>query len=71
MQGTLMPLAAQRGLTDKETSVFLLLASGKTTQEVAGELYLASSTVRVHASRIYQKLDVHSREEFDELIKRL
>ncbi len=68
---TLAPFAAQHGLTDKETSVFFLLAAGKTSQEVAGELYLAGSTVRVHSSRIYQKLGVHSREEFDALVKGL
>ncbi len=67
----LAPFAAQHGLTDKETSVFFLLASGKTSQEAANELYLASSTVRVHSSRIYQKLGVHSREEFDALVGRL
>ncbi|MBR2836103.1 MAG: helix-turn-helix transcriptional regulator [Coriobacteriales bacterium] len=59
------------GLTDKELSVFILMVRGMSTKEIAAEFYLAPSTVRVHTSKIYQKLDVHNREEFDKLVKTL
>ena len=65
----LADFAAEHGLTDKEKSVFFLLASGKSSKDIADELYLASGTVRAHTSKIYQKLGVHSRAEFDELVK--
>lgn len=63
--------AAEHGFTDKEGSVFILMVRGRTIQEIADELYLAKSTVRVHMSKIYQKLGVHSREKFDERTREL
>lgn len=60
--------AVARGLTEKERDVFFLMASGKSAKDIAGELYLASGTVRAHTSKIYQKLGVHTRREFDELV---
>ncbi|HEY4578903.1 MAG TPA: LuxR C-terminal-related transcriptional regulator, partial [Savagea sp.] len=40
-----------------------LVAEGKTTKEIAGELYLAPGTVRNYISTIFEKLDVGNRIE--------
>lgn len=71
LAGGLEEFAASRGLTDKEKDVFFLMAGGKATQQIADELYLAAGTVRAHTSKIYQKLGVHTRKEFDELVRPL
>ena len=59
--------AKERGLSQRELSVFLLLVEGKETTEIGSELFIAQSTVRAHISRIYEKLGVHSRQELRQL----
>lgn len=56
-------LTEQYHLTPREASVLLLLIKKRDTAHIAEELFLAQSTVRVHISSIYKKLDVHSRQE--------
>ncbi|WP_174614208.1 response regulator transcription factor [Virgibacillus ihumii] len=48
-------------LTDREMEILLLIAQGKTNQEIADELYIALKTVKVHVSNILGKLEVHDR----------
>jgi two-component system nitrate/nitrite response regulator NarL len=48
----------QPQLTDREREVLVLLATGRTAPQIAGELDLAVSTVRSHLQKIYQKLGV-------------
>ncbi|MBD7984013.1 response regulator transcription factor [Sporosarcina sp. Sa2YVA2] len=50
-------------LTDRESQVLELVAEGKTTKEIAGELYLTQGTVRNYISTILEKLDVGNRIE--------
>ncbi len=50
-------------LTPREASVVELLVQGKTTAEIAEELFCAQSTVRAHMSNANKKMGVHSREE--------
>ena len=50
-------------LTERETEVLRLVAEGKTTKEIAGELYLAPGTVRNYISTILDKLGVGNRIE--------
>ncbi len=50
-------------LTDRESQVLTLIADGKTTKEIAGELYLTPGTVRNYISTILDKLDVGNRIE--------
>lgn len=50
-------------LTERETEVLRLVAEGKTTKEIAGELYLAPGTVRNYISTILDKLNVGNRIE--------
>ncbi|GAA0589103.1 response regulator transcription factor [Virgibacillus siamensis] len=48
-------------LTDREMEILLLIAQGKTNQEIADELYIALKTVKVHVSNILGKLEVQDR----------
>lgn len=50
-------------LTERETQVLGLIADGKTTKEIAGELYLTPGTVRNYISTILDKLGVGNRIE--------
>lgn len=48
-------------LTEREMEILLLLAEGKTNQEIADEVFIALKTVKVHVSNILGKLEVHDR----------
>jgi DNA-binding CsgD family transcriptional regulator len=50
-------------LTPQELQIGLLLAGGKTTRETAAALFLSPKTIEYHLRHVYQKLDIHSREE--------
>ncbi|MFM9279364.1 response regulator transcription factor [Paenibacillus jiagnxiensis] len=50
-------------LTEREKEVLLMIAEGKTTKEIAGELYLTAGTVRNYISVILDKLNVSNRIE--------
>lgn len=50
-------------LTSREIEVLRLLADGMTTEQIAGELFVSSNTVRNHVNNIIRKLNVHSRLE--------
>ncbi len=39
----------------------LLIADGMTNQDISDQLSIALNTVKRHASKIYQKLDVNNR----------
>jgi DNA-binding CsgD family transcriptional regulator len=63
-------IAQERQLTERETEVFLLLARGKTTEQVSERLTVSFYTTRAHVRNIYAKLGVHSRAEMTDLIER-
>lgn len=48
-------------LTDRELEILLLLAKGRTNQEIADELFIALKTVKTHVSNILSKLEVQDR----------
>jgi two-component system, NarL family, response regulator len=54
--GTITP-----SLTHRELEILGLLVEGKTNQEIAEALYIASGTVRVHVHAILSKLEVRDR----------
>lgn len=61
-------LGSQHGLSQREEEVLLLLAERKAPREIERELLIANGTVKAHVGHIYQKLDVHSRDELFELL---
>lgn len=63
-------VATAKGLSQRETTVFHLLAEGKTATEISEELFISNGAVRAHCSRIYDKFGVHSRKDFDALLRR-
>ncbi|KGR76028.1 response regulator transcription factor [Ureibacillus manganicus] len=54
---------SENPLTDRESQVLELVAEGKTTKEIASELYLSTGTVRNYISTILDKLGVGNRIE--------
>ncbi|MFP7199979.1 response regulator transcription factor [Lysinibacillus halotolerans] len=48
-------------LTEREMEVLLLVAQGKTNQDIADELFIALKTVKTHVSNILAKLEVQDR----------
>ncbi|MCA1217231.1 helix-turn-helix transcriptional regulator [Streptomyces sp. 8L] len=53
--------ADMHALSDAERRVAKVAAKGLTNREIAGKLYLTTSTVEQHLTRIYRKLGVSSR----------
>ena len=54
---------ADEQLTPQELQIKLLVAEGPTNRDVAARLFLSPKTVEFHLTRIYRKLDIHSRAE--------
>ncbi|MEP7740082.1 response regulator transcription factor [Nocardioides sp. 31GB23] len=65
LAGALMRRASSSAarLTERELGVLRLLAEGMRTTEIARELHLGESTVKLHLSKVYRKLGVSSRTE--------
>lgn len=55
-------------LSKRETEVFTLIAKGRSTPRIQKELQLSMNTVNTHTRHIFQKLNVHSRQELLDLI---
>lgn len=56
-------IAEELYLTRREAEVLALLVAGRDLDGVGVELCIAMSTVKTHVLHIYQKFDVHSRDE--------
>ncbi len=56
-------------LSSREWEVMELLRSGKSTEEVAKQLFLSPTTVRVHVSSVLRKLAVKDRESAFKLLR--
>ncbi|WP_102346357.1 response regulator [Bacillus sp. Marseille-P3661] len=48
-------------LTERELEILLLMAEGKTNQDIADQLFISQKTVKVHVSNILGKLEVQDR----------
>ncbi|CAH1388041.1 response regulator [Candidatus Nitrotoga sp. M5] len=53
--------ALHEGLSARELQVFLLIASGKTVTEIAGELHLSIKTISTHKCRFMRKLNIQTK----------
>ena len=63
-QGNVVEAWALRwGLTQRETDVLECLAAGRTQPWIAENLSISESTVGTHVRHIYQKAEVHGRQE--------
>ena len=48
-------------LTDRETTVFRLLAAGLSNREIGHELHISEGTVKIHVGRVLSKLGLRDR----------
>ena len=60
---SVMEMGQRFGLTGREVEVLTLYALGHTQARVSEELKLSTNTVHTHIKRIYDKTDLHSRQE--------
>lgn len=60
-ESDLPPRALPEMLTPRETEILRLVARGQTNREIAGRLFLAVGTIKVHVEHILDKLGVSDR----------
>ncbi|WP_174435797.1 response regulator [Demequina globuliformis] len=53
--------SALSGLTDREREVLVLMAKGRSNQEICADLFLAEPTVKTHVGRVLAKLGARDR----------
>ncbi len=61
-------VASAFGLTARETDVIELLAQGRDIATIEKELCISRNTAKMHIRHVYQKLDVHSKQEVIDLV---
>lgn len=52
---------AELGVTPRELEILEQIASGKSTRQIAGALFVSENTVKTHTSRLFDKLGVNRR----------
>ena len=57
------PEKGRKELSERETEVVVLVASGHRNKEIAAKLFFSEQTVKTHLSNIFQKLEVNDRLE--------
>lgn len=62
-------IAQEFGLSPRETEVAELLAKGRSLPFIQNELYISAGTAQTHARHIYKKLNIHSRQEFLDIVE--
>ena len=60
VRGVLMPLR-ERELSRRELEVVRLVAAGRTSHEIAAELFISTRTAEHHIANIYTKIGVSNR----------
>lgn len=61
-------LGQEHSLTAREIEVLQMLVKGRSKSYIAETLFISENTVRSHSKHIYQKLDVHSKQEVLDLL---
>jgi DNA-binding CsgD family transcriptional regulator len=64
-----MQLAKDYELSPKETEVLMLLAKGRNAEYIQNELVVSRHTAKAHIYHIYQKTNIHSRQELINLLE--
>lgn len=62
-------IAADHGLSKRETEVMQLLAQGETMADIALALSISENTTRTYIKRVYSKLDIHSKQDIIDLCR--
>ncbi|MDR0515365.1 MAG: helix-turn-helix transcriptional regulator [Coriobacteriaceae bacterium] len=62
-------LAERFKLSEREKEIVIYLAKGRSKPFIAESLFISDNTVRTYTKRIYEKLNIHSRRELQELIE--
>lgn len=62
-------VAAERGLTPRETEILGLLARGRNAPYIQERLVLSRNTVKTHVANIYGKLGVHSQQDLIDIVE--
>lgn len=61
-------LAVEYGLTPREAEILALVALGRSAKYVSEELTVSYNTTRTHVRHIYEKLNIHSKQELIDLV---
>ncbi len=59
------------GMSKRELEVLQLMSQGHSNQEIAKQLFVSLNTIKTHASRVFEKMDVQRRTQAVEKAKRL
>ena len=62
-------MAKRYGLTERESEIMMMLATGRNLPFIQDQLFLSKSTVSTHRQHIYQKLGIHSQQELIDLVQ--
>ena len=62
--------ASDYGLTRRKAEVVPYIYKGRSAKVIASIMCVSESTVRTHIRRIYEKTEVHSKQELIDLIDR-
>lgn len=52
---------ATSGLSERETEILMAIASGRSNDEIAGDMFLSVNTVKTHVRTAYRKIGVSTR----------
>lgn len=61
-------LALENGLTPREVEILGLIAMGRSAKYIAEELMISHNTTRTHIKHVYEKLNIHSKQELLDLV---
>lgn len=61
-------LAAENGLTPREEEILELIALGRSAKYIADDLTISHNTTRTHIKHVYEKLNIHSKQELLDLV---
>jgi DNA-binding CsgD family transcriptional regulator len=63
-------IAASYSLSPREEDVMRLMVKGRSITRIQDELYMSKGTVNTHLHHIYQKLDIHTKQELLDLVEK-
>ncbi|MEG0759835.1 MAG: helix-turn-helix transcriptional regulator, partial [Raoultibacter sp.] len=61
--------AESQGLTPRQTEVLGYLAIGRSNAYIAKQLNISENTAKAHVGKIYERLNVHCRDELLDLLE--